>query len=171
MFIGGPKLLLGFLLPLALLGVLVLVAGVAVRRGGPDPRSRRPLAVYLLAVMLVTLFTGVFSVFRAASAVVRAALEPVPSRSVTYGGGWVEVEAEAVAEPPSPPEESPAGAPEEEGLVAQEPPPDAIYQAFPPERLAAEVLEGLITAVLAGAVFAFHAGRLRRLIGREAEGG
>jgi hypothetical protein len=169
MFIGGPEFLFSFLLPVAVLGILALVAGVALRAGAPDRRGRRPLAVYLLVVMLVTLFTAVFSVFRAASAVVRAAVEP--HRLVTYGSGWAEVEAGAVAEPPSPPGEPPVVPPEEEGLVTEEPPPEAVLQAFPPERPAAEVLEGLVTAALAGAVFAFHLGRLRRLIGTEARGG
>jgi hypothetical protein len=171
MFIGGPEFLFSFLLPVALLGILALVAGVALRAGAPDRRGRRPLAVYLLVVMLVTLFTAVFSVFQAASTVVRAAVDPEPHRLVTYGSGWAEVEAGAVAEPPSPPGEPSVVPPEEEGLVTEEPPPEAVLQAFPPERPAAEVLEGLITAALAGAVFAFHLGRLRRLIGTEAAGG
>jgi hypothetical protein len=121
--------------------------------------------------MLVTLFTAVFSVFQAASTVVRAAVEPEFARLATYGSGWAEAEGGAVAEPPSPPGEPSVVPPEEEGLVTEEPPPEAVLQAFPRERPAAEVLEGLITAVLAGAVFAFHLGRLRRLVGTEAGGG
>jgi hypothetical protein len=181
MFIGGPELLFPFLLPVAVLGILALVAGVAFRRGGPDRTGRRPLALYLLAVMLVTLFTAVFSVLQAASAVVRAAVDPVPYGPVTYGsGGLVGVGSGSVTYAPYPPEEFPVP-PEGEGPVVEEPPPpeafleppppEAFLEPFLPARPAAEVLEAMITAILAGAVFAFHLGPLRRLMAAEAGGG
>jgi hypothetical protein len=172
MFIGGPELLFPFLLPVAVLGILALVAGVAFRRGGPDRTGRRPLALYLLAVMLVTLFTAVFSVLQAASAVVRAAVDPVPYGPVTYGsGGLVGVGSGSVTYAPYPPEEFPVP-PEGEGPVVEEPPPpEAFIEPFLPARPAAEVLEAMITAILAGAVFAFHWRPLRRLMAAEAGGG
>jgi hypothetical protein len=171
MLIGGPELLFSFLLPVAVLAILALVAGVAFRRGGPDRTGRRPLVLYLLAVMLVTLFTAVFSVFQAASAVVRAAVDPVPHGLVAHGsGGLVGVGAGPVEEPASPPDGFPVP-PEGEGRVLEELPPEAFLQSFPPERPVAEVLEALLTAILAGGVFAFHLAPLRRLIESEAGGG
>jgi hypothetical protein len=171
MLIGGPELLFSFLLPVAVLAILALVAGVAFRRGRQDRTGRRPLVLYLLAVMLVTLFTAVFSVFQAASAVVRAGVDPVPHGLVAYGsGGLVGVGAGPVEERASPPEEFPVP-PEGEGSVLEELPPEAFLQSFPPERPVAEVLEALLTAILAGGVFAFHLASLRRLIESEAGGG
>lgn len=170
MVIGGPEVLFAFLVPLGVLGVLALVAGVAFRPGGPDPRGRRPLALYLLAVMLVTLFTAVFSVFQAASAVVRAAVDPLPHGLVTFGGGWVTGEGGVVAVPASPPPEFPAEVPEEE-LLPDEIPPEAILPPFLPDPPAAEVAKGLITAILAGGVFVFHLRRLLGLIATEVGGG
>lgn len=132
--------------------------------------GRRPLALYLLAVMLVSLFTAVFSVFQAASAVVRAAVDPVPYGLVTNGsGGLVGVGGGSVTVAPSP-EEFPVP-PEGEGVVVEELPPEAFLEPFPQKRPAAEVLEALITAILAGGVFAFHLGALGELMRREAGGG
>lgn len=171
MVIGGPELLFSLLLPVAVLAILALVAGVAFRRGGPDRTGRRPLVLYLLAVMLVTLFTAVFSVFQAASAVVRAAVEPVPHGHVSYGsGGLVGVGIGPVEEPASPPEGLPVP-PEGERPTLEELPPEAFLESFPPERPAAEVLEALLTAILAGGVFAFHLVSLRPLIEAEVGGG
>jgi hypothetical protein len=171
MFIGGPELVFSLLLPIAVLGLLALVAGVVFRGGGLDRTGRRPLALYLLAVMLVTLFTAVFSVFRAASAAVRAAVEPIPYHVAMYASeGLVGVGTGGVTYASSPPEEFPVP-PEADGPVLGELPPEAFLEPFPQERPAAEVVEALITAILAGSVFAFHLRRLRRLIGTEAGGG
>lgn len=62
---GEPGILF-FLLPIlsSALVFLVLLAVVVllVRPGGPDRRGRRPYAVYLFAVIFVSLFTAVGSV-------------------------------------------------------------------------------------------------------------
>ena len=70
----GP-LIFVWLVPLALLALIVL-AIVAVVRGGAqaDPTGMRPYAIYLFIVSFLTLFTVLFSTSALVSALIRAAL-------------------------------------------------------------------------------------------------
>jgi|SRR5919108_2205076 hypothetical protein len=79
---GGLFFPFGFLL----LGALVLAAFViAGRRAAPDPTGRRPLAIYLLSVMFVTLFTTAGAVAGLGTTVAREVVEDEPVWAVTIG--------------------------------------------------------------------------------------
>lgn len=165
MITDGPGLVFAFF-PLGIVGLLLLLVFVvfigAARRAGPDPGGHRLLAIYLLAVMFVTLFTATGALFQASSALVRTAVDPLPHRVISYGPGWVAAEAEAGVVVP-------AGEPE---ILAGEPPPEQVLTVFPAERRpATEALDALIVGTLAAGVFAFHWRALRRLLDREASSG
>jgi hypothetical protein len=140
MFLFG----LEFLIPLAILGLIVLaVTQIVSDRKEPDPTGRRPYAIYLFVVTFIALVVALFSLTAVASAVVRLV---VPERG---------------ASPFTAPEFPPGF----------EPPPGPIYEEFRPfdpdvEHSRQAILSGLF---LAGAVLVllFHARRIREL---EAQG-
>jgi hypothetical protein len=141
MFLFG----LGYLIPLAILGLIVLaVTQIVSDRKEPDPTGRRPYAIYLFIVTFIALAVGLFSLTAVATAVARLI--------VTERGA------------------SPFTAPEfPSGFDS---PPDApIYEEFRPfdsdvEHSRQAILSGVF---FAGAVLVllFHARRIREL---EAEG-
>jgi hypothetical protein len=145
MFLFG----LGYLIPLAILGLIVLaVTQIVSDRKEPDPTGRRPYAIYLFVVTFIALAVALFSLTAIATAVARLV---VTERS-----------ASPVTAPEFPP--------------GFEPPPGAlieggIYEEFRPfdsdvEHSRQAILSGLF---FAGAVLVllFHARRIREL---EAEG-
>lgn len=156
---GGFELLF-VVLPAVFLGLIILgllVVATVFRGAEPDPRGRRPLAVYLLVVMFVALVTALFSAGQIGSVLVRAAVDgdevatplpygqPVPGPSFgpllpvpgpsPFGGGIVE-----------PPGYEPYGG----GITASPP----LFGAA--SRTVADVLEALILALVAGVAYLVH---------------
>lgn len=149
MSFGGPELLFAFLPVLFLLGViLAVVAGVASRREA-DPKGRRPYALYLLAVMFVSLFTTVGALTGATNALVRGLIE-VDDVVHSYQGAELEAVPVGGIAPPSPP----------------------VVESFSPaDRTLAEVLGPLIVAIVAAVLFVFHRRRFNELLARETADG
>lgn len=170
-FFDGGFGLMFVLFPVVLLGLIVLgLVAVASRRGEADPKGRRPLAVYLLAVMFVTLFVAFGAVAEATSTLVRSATGYGGGHGYVSGGTAAPVvesvygdeggaSAEAAAGEVSP---SIVGQPE--GIAAG-------FTEFGNEGVGRRVLEGLVVALVAGAVFLFHARRFRELLAQEAADG
>lgn len=142
---------MSFFFPFGLveLGLVVLVAAALMllgRRAAPDPRGRRPMAVYLLAVMFITLFTTAGAVAQ-------------------IGGALADLVAdEPGISPPLPPvatlepiEEIP---PESHGAVAG-------FSAAPPNRTLSQSLEAGFVGLLGLAIFEFHRRQWRVLLREE----
>jgi hypothetical protein len=132
-----------------LLGVVVLaIAALVGRRAAPDPTGRRPFAIYLLSVMFITLLTAAGAVAQIGGTLANLVkdepdvptpiLEPIPPVATL----------EPVEIPPE--QDSAAG-----------------FLRTSPDPTASQVLEGLLVALLAGAIFEFHRRRWRDLLGRE----
>jgi hypothetical protein len=150
----GPAPFLLFLFPIAFLAIIVLLVAALTRsRGEPDERGRRPLAVYLLVVMFISLFTLVGSVQQIVSTLVDEAVG-TPDLPGSFGLGVAQVESSGTI-----PAEGGSAIPIPHGTAT-----------FGPDRnILAPTLQGLISALLAAGIFAFHARRLRDLLGKEEE--
>jgi hypothetical protein len=150
----GPAPFLLFLFPIAFLAIIVLVVAALTRsRGEPDERGRRPLAVYLLVVMFISLFTLVGSVQQIVSTLVDEVVG-TPDLPGSFGLGIAQVETSGSIPP-------------EGGSAIPIPPGTATYG--PDRGVLAPTLQGLISALLAAGIFAFHARGLRDLLGKEEE--
>jgi hypothetical protein len=152
----GPAPFLVFLLPIAFLAIIVLVVAALTRsRGEPDERGRRPLAVYLLVVMFISLFTLVGSVQQIVSTLVDEAVG-TPDLPGSFGLGVAQVESSGTI-------------PSEGGSAIPIPHPPGQLTFGPDRSVLAPTLQGLISALLAAGIFAFHARGLRGLLGKEEE--
>jgi len=148
----GPAPFLAFLFPVAFLAVIVLVIASLVRsRDEPDPQGRRPLAVYLLVVMFISLFTLVASVQQIVSTLVDEAVG-TPDLPGSFGLGVAQVES--------------SGSIPSQGVSSI---PHGTVTSTPDRNVLAPTLQGLISALLAAGVFVFHAPRLRDLLRKEEE--
>lgn len=146
---GGFFFPFGFLL----LGVVVLaVVALVGRRTTPDPTARRPLAIYLLSVMFITLFTT-------ASAVAQ------------IGGTLANLMQEEPGVPPPLPPPIPAPAatlepveeipPESRGYAAPE------FLTAPQDRTLSQVFRAGLVGFLGLTIFEFHRRRWSFLLRKE----
>ena len=150
-----------FLMPVLLIaGVVLLIVFLATRRSAPDPRGRRPMAIYLLSVMFVTLVVALIGMASAVNALVSNLLDApgaVSGSSCTSGAVSVPHPRPRVrgGQPPPPP-----------------PPPPTTFceTTFEETPRLPSALRGGIIAVVAGAVFAFHAVALRGELAQERRG-
>jgi hypothetical protein len=135
---------------LGLVVVLVVVALVLVgRRARPDPTGRRPMAIYLLVVMFITLFTAAAAVARMGATLAENVVddEPeLPHRYTTFGPRGPGVFEET---PPLPPEGE---------LVPG-------YAAR--DRVGADLLEAVLVGLLTAAIFELHRRRWNDLLRKE----
>jgi hypothetical protein len=150
---GGFFFPFGFLL----LGAVVLAATAIVgRRTTPDPTGRRPMAIYLLSVMFIALFTT-------ASAVAQ------------IGGTLANLVQEERGIPPPlpPPIPAPIGTlepveeiqPESRGYVAPE------FLTAPQDRTLSQVLRAGLVGLLGLTIFEFHRRRWSVLLRKESTDG
>lgn len=140
---------------LLLLGAVVLaVLAIAGRRAAPDPTGRRPMAVYLLAVMFIALFATAGAVAQIGGTLADLVTEepgvplappPLPAPVPTFEG---------VEEIPYP--ESPAG---EGGFLL----------AASPDPTLSRVLEAAFVGLLAAGIFEFHRRQWRVLLRKEGD--
>lgn len=145
--LGGFGLLWS-VLPIALIALVAFViVAVVGRRREADPRGRRPYAVYLLAVMFVSLLTLVAGLGQIGSALASGITEAGGVWAVTVGDGF-ELGAEHGYGPEGSVRWGPGGSP-----------------------TMARILRAMLVALPAGAVFVFHRRRLHELVDREAGDG
>lgn len=160
------------LLPVLLLAGIALLVVLVMRRGGNDPKGRRPLAGYLLTVMFVSLFASVFGVQQLASALIRGTLDVGSVQGVS-------VESRAVAPSPVAPAKVGAGkaaaeqpprpkSPRRQPMPVPVEPRERVRFIREPVQTLGDALRGTIVAALGALVFAFHARRLRDLLAGEA---
>lgn len=85
----------GFFFPFGfLLLALLFLAALALtgRRAAPDPTGRRPLAIYLLSVMFITLLITAGAVASVGAAIAREAVSDDPAWLVTVGTSFANYE-------------------------------------------------------------------------------
>lgn len=160
--------LLSTLVPAAIFVVLLLVVVYLVRPAGPDPRGRRPLAIYLFAVMFVLVLVLIGGV---------AALGAAAGTAVA--GGGIECETEfsqpritltAVPfpdDPELPPEEFPPPPRADVRPIR----PSPVQRCFPASRSdagAALAIQGVVLIAAAGTALFVHADEARRILAKEA---
>ncbi len=135
MFFGGFGL---FVLPLALLGVIVLgIVSVVAGRREPDPDGSRSYAVYLVSITFIALFVALFASFGVLSLLLDLATDGGSPGLVT----------------PTPGFETFPGGPGDFG-------PDATDQAI------SGAVGAALAALAAGALLYFHATRLLEIVDR-----
>jgi hypothetical protein len=131
---------------LLLLGAVVLaVFAIVGRRPALDPAGRRPMAIYLLAVMFVTLITSAGSLAQMGSTLAREAFGAEPIWSVTVGTSFANYRP----------------------LADQE---LAAYSLGVSQALS-EILRSALAGILAIGIFEFHRRRFRELLRRETTNG
>jgi hypothetical protein len=134
--------------------ILVVVAAFVLvgRRARPDLTGRRAMAIYLLVVMFIMLFTAAAAVARMGATLAENVvdLEPGIPRAATPFGP-----------PPGPRviEERPPLPPEAELTPVDE------YRAA--DRMGADLLEAGLAGLLAAAIFQFHRRRWNDLLRKE----
>lgn len=141
----------GFFFPsgFLLLGAVVLAAiAIVGRRTTPDPTGRRPLAIYLLSVMFITLFTTASAVAQIGGALAEevGGRQP-PLLEIVGGQGTVEIPLES------------------RGYVAPE------FLTAPQDRTLSQVFRAGLVGLLGLTVFEFHRRRWRVLLRKESTDG
>ncbi|HET6776432.1 MAG TPA: hypothetical protein VFH81_01525 [Actinomycetota bacterium] len=140
------------LIPLVLLGVVVLGILALAGRGEPDTTGGRTYALYLFAVIFISLFITLFALIGVVQALVRVPLPdsggeipvPIGSSGAGYGGSEVLTTPAAGLEAPS-------------GLTQ--------LQSFDPDREWWRMaVQAALFAVAAGVVLRFHAAKARELL-------
>lgn len=140
------------LIPLVLLGVVVLGILALAGRGEPDTTGGRTYALYLFAVIFISLFITLFALIGVVQALVRVPLPdsggeipvPIGSSGAGYGGSEVLTTPAAGLEAPS--------------SLTQ-------LQSFDPDREWWRMaVQAALFAVAAGVVLRFHAAKARELL-------